>query len=187
MTDLRDAIRALRSTPIVTTVAILSLALGIGANTAMFSILDSLSQLHPAETHEVVGYAQDAVYRNLRQTVPPTIFIPYEQFSEHSTGLNFSLRSASGSPALLTRSVADAFTRVTPDLSLTIRMLSEQVANSLIQERLLAILSGFFGALALLLAAIGLYAILTTIAMAAGAVPAWRASRIDPARALRDS
>src|SRR6266487_2022516 len=42
MNDLRDAIRALRSTPIVTTVAILSLALGIGANTAMFSILDSL-------------------------------------------------------------------------------------------------------------------------------------------------
>ena len=42
MHDLRDAFRALRATPIVTAVAILSLALGIGANTAMFSILDSL-------------------------------------------------------------------------------------------------------------------------------------------------
>jgi putative ABC transport system permease protein len=42
MHDLRDAFRALKSTPIVTAVAILSLALGIGANTAIFSILDTL-------------------------------------------------------------------------------------------------------------------------------------------------
>src|SRR2546427_3333900 len=42
MHDLRDAWRALRATPIVSGVAILSLALGIGANTAIFSILDSL-------------------------------------------------------------------------------------------------------------------------------------------------
>ena len=42
MTDLRDAYRALRSTPIVTAVAVLSLALGMGANSAMFSIMDAL-------------------------------------------------------------------------------------------------------------------------------------------------
>src|SRR5438045_104111 len=42
MSDIRDAFRALRATPIVTIVAVLSLALGIGANTAIFSILDSL-------------------------------------------------------------------------------------------------------------------------------------------------
>ena len=45
MTHLRDALRplrALRATPLVTAAAILSLALGIGANTAMFSIVDAL-------------------------------------------------------------------------------------------------------------------------------------------------
>jgi hypothetical protein len=42
MHDFRLAFRSLRSTPIVNTVVVLSLALGIGANTAIFSVVDSL-------------------------------------------------------------------------------------------------------------------------------------------------
>jgi ABC-type antimicrobial peptide transport system permease subunit len=50
---------------------------------------------------------------------------------------------------------------VNPDVALQFRTLSEQVASSLTRERLLATLSGFFGALALLLATIGLYGVMS--------------------------
>ena len=54
--DTRDAVRALGATPIVTTVSVLSLALGIGANTALFSILNSLviKQLPVKEPQQLV-------------------------------------------------------------------------------------------------------------------------------------
>jgi ABC-type lipoprotein release transport system permease subunit len=54
--DTRDAVRALGATPIVTMVSVLSLALGIGANTALFSILNSLviKQLPVREPEQLV-------------------------------------------------------------------------------------------------------------------------------------
>ena len=69
------------------------------------------------------------------------------------------MRSASGSPALLTRSVTAALTAVNRDLTLTFQPMSTLVDESLAQDRLVAMLSGFFGALALLLAGLGLYGV----------------------------
>jgi ABC-type antimicrobial peptide transport system permease subunit len=71
--------------------------------------------------------------------------------------LSLSVRAASGTPALLTRSVAEAVGRVDRDVSLTFRPLAAFIDGALVRERLLAMLSGFFAALALLLAGIGLY------------------------------
>ena len=59
----------------------------------------------------------------------------------------------------LVRSLADALGRVDPRASLTFRPLADQVAGTLTQERLVARLSLFFGGLALLLAALGLYGV----------------------------
>ena len=60
---------------------------------------------------------------------------------------------------MLTRSVSAALTGVNRDLTLTFRPLATQVDESLAQDRLVATLSGVFGGLALLLAAVGLYGI----------------------------
>jgi len=69
------------------------------------------------------------------------------------------VRSSGGSPALLTKSVAGAIGAANPELALTFRPLASQIDASLTQDRLLAMLSGFFGALALLLAGLGLYGV----------------------------
>ena len=68
MSDLRLAVRALRATPVVSVVAALSLALGIGANTAMFSLVNSLllrslpvrepDRLVRLKSHESEGYPE---------------------------------------------------------------------------------------------------------------------------------
>ena len=60
---------------------------------------------------------------------------------------------------LLTRSVTAALTALNRDLTMTFRPLATAVDDSLAQDRLVAMLSGFFGALALLLAGLGLYGV----------------------------
>jgi putative ABC transport system permease protein len=110
---------------------------------------------------EIVGVVGDAVYRRLREPIPPTVYSPVTQSSPGlpSNEFNLNVRAASDSPALLTRSIAEAIGGVNRDLALTFRPLSDQVNASLTQERIVAMLSGFFGALALLLAGLGLYGV----------------------------
>jgi ABC-type antimicrobial peptide transport system permease subunit len=73
--------------------------------------------------------------------------------------MSISVRAAAGSPALLTKSLVAALADVNRDVAITVRTLDDQVTASLTQERLVATLAGFFGALALLLAGLGLYGV----------------------------
>src|SRR5262245_46499047 len=110
---------------------------------------------------EIVGMVGDAVYRRLRDPVPPTVYSSAAQSIDDlpTDEFNLNVRTAARSPALLTRSIADAIAGVNKDLALTFRPLSDQVSASMTQERIVAMLAGFFGALALLLAGLGLYGV----------------------------
>ncbi|HEX4684913.1 MAG TPA: ABC transporter permease [Gemmatimonadaceae bacterium] len=108
---------------------------------------------------EIVGLVGDAMYRSVKEAAaPPTVYLPLAQRENPWTGMDLSVRGT-GEPARLIRSVAAAVTEMEPRAKLTFRILSETVSASLIQERQLAMLSGFFAALALLLSAIGLYGV----------------------------
>ena len=110
-------------------------------------------------TYEVVGLVQDSVYVSLRDPLTPTIYFAVGQHREPPSFVSVSARAAGGSPALLIRPLAESLGSVDRNLALTFRLMGEQVNASLVQERVVAMLSGFFGALALFLAGLGLYGV----------------------------
>jgi putative ABC transport system permease protein len=103
---------------------------------------------------EIVGVVEDAKYLRLDETMSATVYVPLEQAELWQ--LEFALRS-DGAPTALIPAVTEAMREVHPAIALEFTTLHEQLATSLARPRLLATLSGFFGALALLLAVIGLY------------------------------
>ncbi len=109
---------------------------------------------------DIVGLVRDAIYSDLRETVPPTVYIPIaQQLGEIRHDVSILVRSAHGSPAVLTRGVVEAIGRVDPTLLLSVRTVRDQVDAALTRERLMAMLAAFFGVLALLLAAIGVFGV----------------------------
>ena len=130
-----------------------------GANPIGHRIREPLRPGDPAPEREVIGYVADAAYRDLREPVPATMYIPYVQLRSPPSGVAISIRAAAGSPMLLVNGLTSALTRVNPNVSIMLRPLADQVGASLTQERLIAMLSGFFGGLALLLAGLGLYGV----------------------------
>jgi predicted permease len=105
---------------------------------------------------EVVGVVQDAKYRRLNEGEAPTAYLPLTQSQLWGSRMNFELRS-DGDPMALVPAVRTVAAGVNHAISLDVVTLSEQVAASLAGPRLLATLSVFFGALALILATVGLY------------------------------
>ena len=115
-----------------------------------------------ARTLEVIGVAADAVYRSVREPMSPTMYLPMAQYDDSAVPLptvHLSIRASAGAPAQLAHGVAAAVSRVDPDAALTFRSLGDQVDASLTQERVIATLVAFFGALAMLLAGLGLYGV----------------------------
>ncbi|MBV9880620.1 MAG: ABC transporter permease [Gemmatirosa sp.] len=216
----------------------------------------------PTRSMEIVGVVRDAKYGSLREKTRELLYLPMAQNADRSPSLDLELRGAGPATALVP-TVTAAMAAMDPRLSLRYTTLAAQVGASLARERLLATLSGFFGALALLLAMVGLYgtmaytlaqrrreigvrlalgaargrvmrlvlgevgrlvalgvvlgaagaaaaarlmapflfglspadpatwalsaAVLSAVALAAGALPAWRAATLDPVSAIRDA
>ncbi|MFI5231839.1 MAG: ADOP family duplicated permease [Gemmatimonadales bacterium] len=104
----------------------------------------------------IVGVVRTAKYASLKEKSPGTVYLPFTQGDGKRPIASYEVRTE-GSPAALIPVIKAAATQISPGITLDFRTLSDQVSSSLSRPRLLATLSGFFGALALLLATIGLY------------------------------
>ena len=110
----------------------------------------------PQPGYLIVGIAGDTKYSRLRRDVMPTMFLPLVGGSAH-----FELR-ASGDPIALVKQVRAVVGQADNNLPLfDVRTQSQQIEQTLYQERLISRLSSFFAGLALILACVGLYGLLS--------------------------
>jgi putative ABC transport system permease protein len=111
--------------------------------------------------YEIVGVVGDAVYTTPREGMPATMYLPVAQRkpSEFWETVLLTIKAAPGRRAAVERDVTAALTQVDPTVAFTVGTFDQLVEATITQERLIAMLSSFFGGLALLLAAVGLYGV----------------------------
>jgi predicted permease len=110
----------------------------------------------PGPPVRIVGLMRDSKYEYGREHTHPTAYFPVTTAPEHFEAESFELRTAVP-PSALISPIQAAVAGVNKAIPLEFRTLAQQVNDTMIQERLLALLSAFFGGLAMLLAMIGLY------------------------------
>ncbi|HEV2498392.1 MAG TPA: ABC transporter permease [Terriglobia bacterium] len=108
----------------------------------------------------VVGVVENSVYNDMHEPFVPVMYFPRAQDEHPGVGVTFLVRSQV-STASLTNSVKKAIAGVNPEVDIQFVVLRTQIRDSLVQDELMATLCGFFGGLAVLLAAIGLYGVIS--------------------------
>jgi putative ABC transport system permease protein len=114
----------------------------------------------PRPLYQVIGVVKDTKYRNLREPFMRIAFLAEAQDPDPGPFMSLLVRSE-GEFAALAPSVKQAVVSVAPSAAIEFRVFNTQLRDTLLRERLMATLSGFFGVLAVVLATIGLYGVLS--------------------------
>ncbi len=114
----------------------------------------------PETAYEIVGVARDAKFEDLKEELIPVMYLSSLQDPQPVPSRQFLIRS-NLPQGEITASVGRALSEVNPSLDTSFEWFRNIVAGSMLRDRLMATLSGFFGVLALVLATIGLYGILS--------------------------
>jgi predicted permease len=113
-------------------------------------------------TYTIVGVVRDAKYQSLRDGIIRTMYVPWTgRRDDQPLRYSYLMRVAAGDPMMLAPGLDGAVRSADPAIRLrTAIPYATLVDRSLVTERLLATLAGFFGALALAIAALGVFGVL---------------------------
>src|SRR6266700_728803 len=134
--------------------------LGLGANPIGTRFWREATPSRPAELNEIAGLVKDTNYHSIRRSAEPIAYLALAQNKDTENTMQVLIRST-----LPMDAEEQAIRRTLHDVSSAISFdfagLQDQIQQSLLPERLLATLSEFFGALAVVLAMTGLYGVMS--------------------------
>jgi predicted permease len=116
----------------------------------------------PNARFEIVGIVADTKYTDLREDPPPIAYLAAAQETDASPFQQLVVKSDIP-PGNLIPGIAQVIRDVDPAISVQFQSMDRMVRDSLTTERLMATLSGFFGGLAALIAAVGLYGVMSYV------------------------
>jgi len=114
----------------------------------------------PMRHMDIIGMVGDTKYQRLREDAQPIMYGALAQEREINSGARVVARTT-GAPFDSRNAIVQAIAGVHKDIAVDLKRLDEDLGANVLQERLVATLSGYFGGLALLLAALGLYGVMS--------------------------
>jgi ABC-type antimicrobial peptide transport system permease subunit len=116
---------------------------------------------YPDRMYEIVGTIPDSKYNDIRGETPPMAFVPIDQFPVEAQGPGMAIMFAARDRASALETVRHMFEEKHPGTIMQFHDFEQDIRDNLVGDRMLAMLSGFFGVLAALLVVVGLYGVLS--------------------------
>ncbi len=122
-----------------------------------FHLAGRIGEPDPAYT--VIGVVHDIKYEGLHEPSGPVVFFPHTQEREANLDMTIVFRASGDVNAAITQLARG----IEPRMLVTFSRVDQVIGATLVRERLMATLSGFFGIVAMILAAIGLYGVMSYV------------------------
>ncbi len=117
---------------------------------------------YPATEYQIVGVIPDTRYNSVRSGMRPMTFAPASQFPAHGPWTAMMIWSSEGTPIVMA-AVKHRIAAHHPEVILRFTDFQRNIRDGMVRERLMAMLSGFFGLLAAVLTTVGLYGVISYV------------------------
>ena len=134
--------------------------LGLGENPIGMRFRREATPTSPEQVNEIVGLVKDTKYSSIRRPAAAIAYLGITQDKDADNSMQVLVRSKL-SMETVEAAIRRTVHEVSSGISFNFTGLQDQIGQSLLAERVLATLSGFFGALAVVLAMIGLYGVMS--------------------------